>query len=78
MNGQGCFEDLVKTSDETLDTLNIYDGYYISFKIGVKPDAKNLGGMNLFGEKFGDFAQGIIMSVQIDSSAEDESEAERG
>jgi hypothetical protein len=32
--------------------------------------------MNLFGEKFGDFAQGIIMSVQMDSSEEDEPEAE--
>ncbi len=70
INGQGCFEDLVKTSEETLDTLGICENYFISFKIGVKPDAKNLGGMNLFGEKFGDYAQGIIMSVLMDGSEE--------
>ncbi len=71
INGQGCFEDLVKTSEETIDTLGICEDYFISFKIGVKPDAKNLGGMNLFGEKFGDYAQGIVMSVLMDGSGED-------
>ena len=79
INGQGCFEDLVKTSEETIDSLGICDNYFISFKIGVKPDAKNLGGMNLFGEKFGDYAQGIVMSVLMDSSdeeIEEESETE--
>jgi predicted transcriptional regulator len=32
-------------------------------KIGVKPDAKYVGGFNLFGEKFGDYPQSIIMQL---------------
>ncbi|QOV19091.1 helix-turn-helix domain-containing protein [Blautia liquoris] len=72
INEKGCFDDLRKSSDETLNTLKIADGYYISFKIGVKPDTENLGGMNLFGEKFGDFAQGIIMSVKMENNEDDE------
>jgi predicted transcriptional regulator len=32
--------------------------------------------MNLFGEKFGDFAQGIIMSVKMDNTEESDLEEE--
>mgnify|MGYP001432972330 FL=1 len=73
---KGCYDDLRKSSDETLETLGISDGYFISFKVGVKSDAENLGGMNLFGEKFGDFAQGIIMSVKMDNTEESDLEEE--
>ena len=31
INEKGCFDDLRKSSDETLNTLKIADGYYISF-----------------------------------------------
>lgn len=68
INDQGCFEDAVKCSEETLDTLSILTGKFVGLQIGVKPDAKNVGGMNLFGEKFGDYGQGIIMSVKVGSS----------
>lgn len=60
----GCYEDDVKCSDQSLETLHLEKGNYISFKLGVKPDAMHIGGMNLFGEKFGDYAQGIIMKVK--------------
>ena len=30
---------------------------------GIKPDAKHQGGLNLFGERFGDYAQGLVYSV---------------
>jgi predicted transcriptional regulator len=36
---------------------------YISLRIGVRPDAINQGGINLFGEKYGDFPQGINMRI---------------
>lgn len=60
----GCYEDDVKCSDQSLETLHLEKGNYISFKLGIKPDAMHIGGMNLFGEKFGDYAQGIIMKVK--------------
>ena len=36
---------------------------YISLKLAVRPDAGNKGGLNLFGEKYGDFPQGINMRI---------------
>ena len=59
----GCFLDGVKVSDLTLKDFNIYDEDFISVKIGVADDAKHRGGMNLFGEGFGDYAQGIRMAI---------------
>ena len=40
---------------------------YLSFKIGVKKDAKNVGGLNIFGEKFGDHPIGIIVKITYKS-----------
>ena len=48
----------VKLSDLHLDQQN-----YISLRIGVHADAEHVGGLNLFGEKFGDFAQGIVARI---------------
>lgn len=65
INEFGCFENSVKCSDYTIQELGFQDNYYVSLKIGVKPDAVNRGGMNLFGEKFGDYPQGLIMKVTV-------------
>lgn len=65
INALGCYEDGLKCSDHTMETLQLENMSYISFKIGVKPDAPHAGGMNLFGEKFGDYAQGLVMKVKI-------------
>jgi predicted transcriptional regulator len=34
----------------------------VAVRIGNKPDAEYIGGFNLFGEKFGDHEQNIILS----------------
>ncbi|MGF7142743.1 putative transcriptional regulator [Anaerotaenia torta] len=60
---KGCFIDEKKVSDHTISSLSLNRNSFISFKIGVKPDAEYLGGMNLFGEKFGDYPQNIVMEV---------------
>jgi predicted transcriptional regulator len=65
INTQGCFGDTRKTSDLDLDTLGIYKGEYISFKIGVRDDAECAGGINLFGEHFGNYRQNIEMSAVL-------------
>ncbi|MFV0341509.1 MAG: ArsR/SmtB family transcription factor [Anaerocolumna sp.] len=59
----GCFIDEQKVSNHTISSLGLDKGNYMSFKIGVKPDAKFMGGLNLFGEKFGDYPQNIVMEV---------------
>ena len=36
---------------------------YISLKIEIKDNAKHIGGINIFGEKYGDYPQGIVMNL---------------
>lgn len=59
----GSFLNGKPLSDVTINMLEIKEKPYISLKIGVKADAKNLGGINLFGEKFGDYPQDIIVKL---------------
>ena len=55
--------DEMAISTHTIETLGLQDGNYITFRIGVKEKARHQGGVNLFGEKFGDFAQGLVYMV---------------
>lgn len=59
----GCFVDEVKISDVTIKQLNLNDQDFIKLRIGIKDNAKNVGGINLFGEKFGDYPQNIVMRL---------------
>ncbi|MCQ4991538.1 hypothetical protein NE599_21480 [[Clostridium] symbiosum] len=36
---------------------------YISLKIEIKDNANHIGGINIFGEKYGDYPQGIVMNL---------------
>ncbi|SFT03998.1 transcriptional regulator [Paenibacillus sp. BC26] len=56
--------DNVETSAATIQDLNLDSKPFISFRIGIKPDAKHRGGINLFGKNFGDHAQAIVMKIQ--------------
>lgn len=66
VNSLGTFVDAVKCSDVVLKDLHLGEEYFFSLKIGVEKDAENFGGMNLFGEKFGDYSQGILIKVKIE------------
>ncbi len=46
-----------------LSDLELKQYPYISLKIAVKEDARNIGGINIFGEKYGDYPQGIVMNL---------------
>jgi len=46
-----------------LKDLNLKALPYISLKIGVKDTARHIGGVNIFGEKYGDYPQGIVMNL---------------
>jgi predicted transcriptional regulator len=59
----GCSMDGRIVSSETIESLKLKDKSYISFKIGVKENSKYAGGINLFGEKFGDYEQGLVMRI---------------
>lgn len=67
VNSLGTFEDAVKCSDVVLKDLGLENDYYISFQIGVKKDAVNFGGLNIFGEKFGDYSQAIVVKAKLNN-----------
>lgn len=45
----------------TLSQIDLEQQDFISFAIGVEEDARYVGGLNLFGEKFGDYPQSILL-----------------
>ncbi len=55
--------DQTAVSTQNIEKLKVQEGDYITLRIGIKENAKHQGGLNLFGEHFGDFAQGLIYSV---------------
>ena len=61
IDSEGCYVDDKLTSSENIKSLGIDKGDYISFKIGVKDSSEYIGGMNIFGNRFGDFDQNIEM-----------------
>ncbi|MDR0602379.1 MAG: helix-turn-helix domain-containing protein [Treponema sp.] len=65
INATGCYSDGRKTSDHTLASLDVTKGSHISFKIGVKEDAKYVGGVCLFGEHFGNYSSNIEMGAKL-------------
>ncbi|PYZ92663.1 ArsR family transcriptional regulator [Salipaludibacillus keqinensis] len=61
----GCFLDGLKLDlPSTIEDLNIQDTPFISVKIGIKEDALNKGGLNLFGSKFGNYDQDLLMTLR--------------
>ncbi|MFV0503475.1 MAG: ArsR/SmtB family transcription factor [Lachnospirales bacterium] len=59
----GSYIDHTKTSEVTIDHIDIFSKNYISFKIEVDEN-KMPGGINIFGKKFGDYPQDIIMKIE--------------
>jgi predicted transcriptional regulator len=66
ITAQGCFSGGRKTSDHTIESLRLREGDYISFKIGVKEDSEYVGGINIFGEYFGNYRQNITMKAKLE------------
>lgn len=65
----GSYLDETRASSVDISRLNLLAQDYIEFKIGIKGDAKNQNGINLFGEKFGDYPQNIILTFYYSESS---------
>ena len=61
----GSFMDGKKLSSLTVDALDINAASSITIRIGVKEHAKNRGGINIFGSKFGNHAQDLKLCIQL-------------
>lgn len=64
--------DMDKVSDVTLDHLRINESPKMRLRIGIKPDAVNQGGLNLFGRQFGDHEQNIMMQIKYTMDQDEE------
>lgn len=60
---EGCYIDDVKVNNTKISDYNLSKGDYISVRIGIKDDAEHIGGVNLFGDCFGDYSQNIRMKI---------------
>jgi predicted transcriptional regulator len=57
----GSFVDGIQVSKITLNDLILKSGEPIPVRIGIKDGASNIGGINLFGSKFGNYPQDIVL-----------------
>lgn len=65
VDGFGTYLDgVMKSEDITVESLELSARPYISFKIEIKKDARYVGGINIFGKSYGDYAQNIVMHVE--------------
>ena len=63
INNQGTFIDGLKISNVTIDSLQLKPGCAIRFRLAVLEDAKNVGGLTIFGKSFGNYGQDIRASI---------------
>ena len=63
VNERGVYLDESKMSPLKISELHLESGDYFTLRIGNKPDADCIGGINLFGEKFGDYEQAIEIKI---------------
>lgn len=62
---EGAFVDGIQVSNVVLDDLKINETKFISLRVGIKDDAENIGGMNIFGRYFGNYPQDILMRMRL-------------
>ena len=60
----GTYVDGVKISPVSINDLDLETHHSIRLRIGVKENARNPGGINIFGRGFGNYDQDIILRLQ--------------
>jgi len=64
VNAQGAWVDGIRISDVRLSSLRIPDKPYLTVRLGVKPNARHVGGLNLFGRAFGNYPQDLVVRLK--------------
>ncbi len=67
----GTTIDGVRLSTIDLEALEINAGRPIVVRIGVRPDADNVGGLNLFGRAFGNYPQDLNLRIEYRTGRSD-------
>jgi predicted transcriptional regulator len=63
----GTAIDGVPLSRVTTANLEIHPRQPVRVRIGVRPDAANVGGVNLFGRRFGHYPQDLVLRLEYAS-----------
>lgn len=63
VDAEGSYVDGAPVSDVTIADLMLAPHYPIIVRIGVKPDAEQVGGFNLFGKGFGNYEQDLVLRL---------------
>lgn len=66
----GSYIDGMRCSAVTVNELKLSEGDAIQVRIGVKANAHNVGGVALFGRKFGNYPQDITIKARYDLEKE--------
>lgn len=60
---QGSEVDGMRVSNVTIQDLNLAKSPFVAVRIGIKPDAEHIGGLNLFGSRFGNYPQDLFLRI---------------
>ncbi|MFB9993170.1 ArsR/SmtB family transcription factor [Deinococcus oregonensis] len=60
---EGSFIDGQPLSDVAVNQIEVPGRTHLTVRLGVKADAQNVGGINLFGRKFGNYPQDLLMRL---------------
>ena len=63
INKKGTFVDGLKISDVTINQFNLDYKSTVRFKFEIEEDAKNIGGITIFGSEFGNYTQDIKVRI---------------
>ena len=63
IDSTGTYLNNALVSKKTIDDFNITSMPYVKISFGVDKDATHRGGINLFGKKFGDHSQAIVLTL---------------
>lgn len=55
--------DGMRISGVTIRDLKLGSSPFVAVRIGVKPDAERVGGLNLFGSRFGNYPQDLVLRI---------------
>lgn len=68
INADGTYVDDTKLSDISLSQIALDANPHICLRLEVKENARYMGGLNLFGKRFGNYAQDIVMLTRYEFS----------
>ncbi len=63
VNENGSKVDGMAISKVKIADLKLNQARFISVRLGIKPDAEHVGGLNLFGSRFGNYPQDLVLRV---------------